>query len=193
MWLQMPWAMSPQIWMQKLWSPSWNGSPWELPKGQMLMTQWGQSWWRNTQALPGNCNSGSGCMHRPTCDWLGDHPTGGSNTQDCNWVDLWPKGAGPKTPAGRWCKYWRGWDYSLRVEEFNILPGSPLPLAHPYWWTGRSFEIHGPKGSPGSSHELMSLWCWTPRPTPDTVLAEWLVLVAQMQREISSCEWCIQH
>ena len=43
----------------------------------------------------------------------------------------------------------------------------------------------------------MSLCCWTPRPTADTVLGEWPVwlagMAAQMQREISSCEWCIQH
>ena len=29
---------------------------------------------------PGNCDSGLSCMHKPTCDWLGDHPTEGSNT-----------------------------------------------------------------------------------------------------------------
>ena len=67
-----------------------------------------QSWLRNTQAGPGNYNSGLSCMCRPTCDWLGDCPTGGSNTQDHNQVDLWPEGTGSKTPAGRQCKYWRG-------------------------------------------------------------------------------------
>ena len=67
----------------------------------------GQSWWGNTQASPGNCNSGLSCMDRLTCDWLGDHPTGGSNTQNCNWVDLWPESTGSKTPTGRWCKYKR--------------------------------------------------------------------------------------
>ena len=45
-------------------------------------------WWRNPQAIPVNCNSGSSCTHRPTCDWLGDHSTGGSSTQGGNWVDL---------------------------------------------------------------------------------------------------------
>ena len=30
-------------------------------------------------------------MHRPTCDWLCDHPTGGSDTQHHDQVDLWQK------------------------------------------------------------------------------------------------------
>ena len=39
-----------------------------------------------TWALPENCNSGSSYTCRPTCDWLDDCPTGGSSTQDHNWV-----------------------------------------------------------------------------------------------------------
>ena len=89
-------------------NPSWMGSLWELPKEQMLRTwQWPKLMKKYTIS-PENSNSCSSCMHRPTCDWLGDHPTGGTNTQDHDWVDFWPESTGSKTPAGRWCKYWIG-------------------------------------------------------------------------------------
>ena len=55
---------------------------------------------------------------------------------------------------------------------------SPLPLPHPCWWIGGSFAICSLQGSLGSCHEWMSLWCWTPRPTADTVLTVWPVLLA---------------
>ena len=134
-------------------------------------------------------------MCRTTCDWLGDHPTGGSNFQDSDWVDLWPESTGTKTPAVGWHKYWRGWDYFPRVEGVNALPRSTLPSPYTCSLIGGSFVIHGHKGSLGSHHEWMSPWCRAPWPTADTVPAAWLVLVAphgSSDAEGSSCKQCIQ-
>ena len=47
------------------------------------------------------------CIHLHVTDWVTAQQEG-SNTQDCNLMDLWPESTGPKTPAERWHKYWRG-------------------------------------------------------------------------------------
>ena len=87
----------------------------------------------------------------------------------------------------------------LRAKEANALPRSPLPSPYLLLVNGKKFcAICGPQGSLGSCHEWMSLWCWTPRPTVDTVLAAWPVLAAKewllrCRRQLAAVKQCTQH
>ena len=124
---------------------------------------------------------------RPTCDWLGDHPAGGLNTQNWDQVDLWLESAGSETSPGKRHRHWRWENYPLRVKEVNTSSRNPLPSPHACWQTRGSLVICGPQGSPGSCHEWMSPLCLL----HDSFW--WLGMATQMQKMIRGCEWCIQH
>ena len=51
--------------------PGWGYSE-NYQMGRCSWPGGGQSWWKHTQVLPGNCDSGLSCTCRPACDWLGD-------------------------------------------------------------------------------------------------------------------------
>ena len=111
------------------------------------------------KAIPGNCNFDLSCMHRPTCDWLGDCSTWGSNTQGSNRMQISGQEVqGSQTPAGRWHKYWR-WVrlFSKSERKLTFYQGALYNQPHPHWWAGRMIcNSVAPKGSPGSCHEWMS-------------------------------------
>ena len=136
-------------------------------------------------------------MHRSTCDWLGDQPTGGSNTQDHNWVDLQPESAGSQTPAGRQCKYWKGKTILWEQKKLMLYQGAiyhchthtskleeVLQFAVPKaQWVAALKGCHCDAGHQGKQQTLCLL--------PDQFW--WLSMVTQMQRAITSCEQSIQH
>ena len=92
-----------------------------------------------------------------------------------------------------WISDWKVWDLKHLVgDDANTEEGKTILWewkklmlywgthyhCHTPWWTGGSFAMCGPQGSLGSCHKWMSPWCQTPRPTVDTELTEWSLLVA---------------
>ena len=116
------------------------------------------------------------CVNLHVTDWVTAQQEDPILKTVIEWISGWK--VWYLTPAGRWCKYWRGKNYSPRPEEANALPRSPLPLPHPHWQIGQCFVIHSLQGSLSSCHEWMSPKCWTPG-SANTVLAAWPVLVAR--------------
>ena len=156
-------------------------SLWEWQKEQILMI-W--KWLRPMMRYISKSGNLQFWLEQPRCMWTYMRLIGWPPNRRIQylktaieWISNW-KSAGSETPAGRWCKYWGGKNYPLRVEEADVLPRSPLPLPHTNWWVG-SFAFHSPHGSSGSCHEWMSLVYWMPGSAVNSTFATCLVLVAQ--------------
>ena len=118
-------------------------------------------------------------MCRPTCDWLGDYPIGGCNTQDCiEWISGW-KVQDLKHLLGDNTNTEQDKTILQEQKKLMLYQGALYHHHTPPLVNWSNFAMCSPQGSYSSCHEWMSPWCWTPRPTADTVLATWPVLVTR--------------
>ena len=198
MWLQMPWAESHKKWTQKPWGPSWMGSPWELPKEQMLMTQqWSKLMKKYTnQSQKTAILAGAACIDIHVTDWVTTQQEDPILKTMIEWISGWKVqdlkhllGDDANTEEGKTILWeqkklmlyqWALYHCHTPADELEEVLQFIVLKTH---WVAAMNRYHCNAGHQGQQWTLYLLHdqFWWPRMT------------TEMQKAISSCKQCIQH
>ena len=194
----MPWAESHWNWMQKPWSPSWMGWPWELPKEQMLMTQWWPKLMKKyNKPVQGTViMAWAACIDLHVTDWVTAQQEDPILQTTIKWIsgqkvqDLKHLlGDDVNTEEGKTTIVWEQKKLTLYQGALYHHHTPAGKLGEIFWftvpkanWVATMNGCHHDAGHLGQQQTLCLLH--------DQFL--WPGMAAQMQKAISSCKQCIQ-